>query len=42
VLSINELSLVMIADEVLGGWTLRRQWGREGVYEGEEARQSAS
>ena len=36
--SLNELALVMIADEVLGGWTLRRQWAREGASEGEEAR----
>ena len=27
--SLNELSLVMITDEVLGGWTLHRQWERE-------------
>ena len=38
--SLNELALVMIADEVLGGWTLRRQWEREG--KGEEARHSPS
>ena len=40
--SLNELALVMIADEVLGGWTLRRQWEREGACEGEEARHSPS
>jgi len=40
--SLNELALVMIADEVLGGWTLRRQWAREGACEGEEARHSPS
>ena len=40
--SLNELALVMIADEVLGGWTLRRQWAREGASEGEDARHSPS
>jgi hypothetical protein len=40
--SINELALVMIADEVLGRWTLRRKWEREGVCEGEEARHAPS
>jgi hypothetical protein len=31
--SLNELALVMIADEVLGGWTLHRQWERDGVQQ---------
>ena len=31
--SLNELALVMIADEVLGGWTLHRQRERDGVQQ---------
>ena len=40
--SLNDVALVLIADEVLGGWSLLKLWQRERLQREDEAASSST